>query len=407
MTFPFVSRLVLRNYKSIAACDVTLGPLTFLVGPNGAGKSNLLDGLRLVADGLNTPLDHAIRERGGIDAVRRKSTGHPHNFGIRLELRLSSGRRALYAFEVAAKSDGGFDIKEERCWIEGTLPLLERASPAAGFVVRRGEVVESTLPSPPSAFSDRLYLVNLSGIQEFRELYDALSSMRFYNLTQSAIREWQSPDPGRLLSRDGGNLASVFDRLERDAPESVLSLQEYLSKIVPDVRGVKALPLANKITLQFKQHVKGATAPWKFEASAMSDGTLRALGVLTALAQAKDTSRPVPLVAIEEPEAALHPAAAEVLFEALMEASAHAQVLVTSHSPDLLDHEAVEEGQLLAVTSESGVTLVGPISEVGRSALRDHLYSAGELLRMAQLEPDEATHRLTATQLELFASLSP
>lgn len=57
----FLTRVVLQNYKSIAACDVQLGPLTFLIGPNGAGKSNFLDALRFVTDSLRTSLEHALR----------------------------------------------------------------------------------------------------------------------------------------------------------------------------------------------------------------------------------------------------------------------------------------------------------------------------------------------------------
>jgi predicted ATPase len=61
---PFLTRVVLKNYKSIEACDVDLHSLTFLVGANGAGKSNFLDALRFVADALRTSLDHALREHG-------------------------------------------------------------------------------------------------------------------------------------------------------------------------------------------------------------------------------------------------------------------------------------------------------------------------------------------------------
>ena len=68
----FIKRVRLKNYKSIAYCDVELRPLIFLVGPNGAGKSNFLDALRLVTDGLRTTLDHALRERSGIKEVRRR-----------------------------------------------------------------------------------------------------------------------------------------------------------------------------------------------------------------------------------------------------------------------------------------------------------------------------------------------
>jgi ABC-type multidrug transport system ATPase subunit len=60
----FLKRVVLNNYKSIKECSVKLGPLTFLLGQNGAGKSNFLDALRLVAESLNTSLEHALRDRG-------------------------------------------------------------------------------------------------------------------------------------------------------------------------------------------------------------------------------------------------------------------------------------------------------------------------------------------------------
>ena len=60
----FVTRVVLKNYKSIAACSVRLRPLLFLVGQNGSGKSNFLDALRFVCESLNSSLDDALRERG-------------------------------------------------------------------------------------------------------------------------------------------------------------------------------------------------------------------------------------------------------------------------------------------------------------------------------------------------------
>src|SRR5271155_4792317 len=107
----FITRVSLRNYKSIAACDVMLRPLLFLVGPNGSGKSNFLDGLRFVADSLNTSLDHALRDRGGIKEVRRRSGGHPTHFGIRLEFRLADNTEGWYAFRVGARPQGGYEVQ--------------------------------------------------------------------------------------------------------------------------------------------------------------------------------------------------------------------------------------------------------------------------------------------------------
>ena len=72
----FDPRAILRSYTAHAGAspsvELTLGPLTFLVGPNGSGKSNFLDALRFVADALNTTLEQSLRDRGGIQSVRRR-----------------------------------------------------------------------------------------------------------------------------------------------------------------------------------------------------------------------------------------------------------------------------------------------------------------------------------------------
>ena len=107
----FLTKIILRNYKSIGYCDVNLGSLTYLVGGNGSGKSNFLDALQLVRDSLNSSLENAINERGGLNEVRRRSSGHPTHFGIRLEFILSSGKSGYFAFDVGALKDRGYEVK--------------------------------------------------------------------------------------------------------------------------------------------------------------------------------------------------------------------------------------------------------------------------------------------------------
>ncbi len=200
---PFVRRVTIKNYKSIAACTVDLSPLTFLVGPNGAGKSNFVDALRFGADALNTTLDQALRDRGGIQWVRRRSRGHPTHFGIGLELRLPDGREAGFGFKVAAERDGGFVVQQEECWIgDGSLFGGSGTQPAY-YVVAEGTLVKAS-PSIRAAFErDRLALIAVSGLFEFRPVYEALRRMAFYNLNPDRIRDLQDPDPGQMLARDG------------------------------------------------------------------------------------------------------------------------------------------------------------------------------------------------------------
>jgi predicted ATPase len=178
-------------------------------------------------------------------------------------------------------------------------------------------------------------------------------------------------------------------RLVLRSPQVKKVVEDYLEAVVPGIVGVdrRSVPGASLETLEFQQAV-GDHTPVRFYAQSMSDGTLRALGVLVAAFQ-RSGARPGPaLVGIEEPEAAVHPAAAAVLRDALSEASRSRQVLVTTHSPDLLDDPDLDPQSILAVDNVNGATRVAQPDGAGLSALKDRLSTAGELLRAGQLIPD-------------------
>jgi len=370
----------LRNYKSIGNCDVRLGPLTYLVGENGSGKSNFLDALHLVRDALSGSLDNALNERGGLSEVRRRSSGHPNHFGIRIEFSLKSGENGHYAFNVGALKERGYEVQAEECVIEGI-------GKGPYFKIDRGKVQATSEATFPSVTSDRLALVAASGLTAFRPVFDGLTAMGFYNLNPKLMRELQKPQEGRLLKPAGENIASVIGHLERVAKGQLSIVQEYLQTVVPMVHGVERKQVGPMETLEFRQEMTGAKHPWRFLAQNMSDGTLRALGILVALFQGNRDYSPT-LVGIEEPETALHPAASAALREALARASEQTQIIVTSHSPDLLDETGLSADSFLAVVSEGGETRIAPLDEASRETMRQQLFSAGELLRLNQLAPD-------------------
>ena len=382
MSQPFIRRITIRNYKSIAACQIDLQFLTFLVGPNGSGKSNFLDALRFVSDSLKTSLDHALRDRGTIKEVRRRSGGHPNHFALRFDFTLPTGQTGHYGFRVGAKPAGAFEVQIEECRVFAADAL----GPEHYFSIRAGKLERCSISPAPASLADRLFLVAASGIPEFRPVFDALSRIEIYNLNPREIGAMQKPDPGEILRRDGSNAASVLQQLSEPARQQVSS---NLSRIVRGVTGVEAQTLGSQETIEFRQGVKGQNHPWRFLAASMSDGTLRALGILLAVFQASAESDAAPLlIGLEEPEMALHPAAASVVLAALREGARHRQILVTSHSPDLIDNPDIPTNSLLAVENDDGLTRIGPIDEANRSVLRDGLFTAGELLRQNQLAPD-------------------
>ena len=381
----FITRVALKNYKSIAACDVQLRPLMFLVGPNGAGKSNFLDSLRFVADALGSSLDHAIRDRGRIDDVHRRSGERPKYFSICLDFTLSEGFTGHYAFRINDLTRGKYKVQTEECVLRST----QHDTQEDYFYVKNGTVTKTNMEVAPAAAKDRLYLVNASGLKEFRPVYEAFSRMGFYSLNLDKIKDLQAPDPGDLLTRDGSNLASVFKQL---SPSVKGRIKEYLAAIVPSVDKIEARKYGPKEALVFTQNVTRSEDPQRFLANNMSDGTLRALGILVALFQGNyDPKKRVLLVGIEEPESALHPAAAGVLLDALREAADKTQIIITSHSPDLLDDKDLAVESILAVEARNGTTTIAHVHEAGRSAVHDRLYTTGELLRLNQLQPDLAS----------------
>jgi predicted ATPase len=378
---PFLHRVAIQDYKSIRRCEVELGSLTFLVGRNGSGKSNFLDALRFVADGLRASLDQAVRSRVSIYDITRRGPGR--TFWILLQLWSPDQLIITYDFVILAHSPGSFEVVAEELQID-----LESGEPLAYYAVESGSVVRSSMENPPAAYADRLYLVSASGLPEFRPAYDALSSMAFYDFSPEAMRRFQAPDTGELLRRDGSNIASVIGRIGNEQPQILERITQYMGAILPGLEKIERVALGPVETLKFKQMAGEPLAPHEFFLWNMSDGTLRALGSLVAAFQFAGREKTAGLIGIEEPENSLHPAATAALMDALREAATRTQILITSHSPDLLDQLDLDNEVLLAVSSTEGITKIAPIDQASLKIIKDHLYSAGELLRQDQLEPD-------------------
>ncbi|HYI09002.1 MAG TPA: AAA family ATPase [Thermoanaerobaculia bacterium] len=375
-----VERVSLRSYRSIGECDVALRPLTVIVGRNGSGKSNFLGSLHFLSDALSSSLEHAIRARGGIKAITHKRQGPP----LRIEV---SFRATQHSITYLLELDKGLVTREE---------LMIRNPDGSQFAryVRSGRKLvahteEGRLEPVPAVLHDRLVLVALSGMPQFRGAFDLLSSMRFYRLNPESMRVLQDPDEGEVLRSDGSNIASVWRRLRTHEPELARRLTQYLNVIVPEIQSVHPFDLGTKETLHFHQRSGGRELT--FAASDVSDGTLRVFGALVASRQGHGRAT---LVAIEEPETALHPGAIAALMDALHEASMDTQIIVTSHSPDVLDHVDMESDTLLVTDMIDANTTIAGVDFAGAEAMRRQLYTAGELLRMDQLHPLEvATQR--------------
>lgn len=387
----FLTRIAIHDYRSIGECDIEPQQFTVLVGRNGGGKSNFLDALRLVADSVSTTLRQALYIRGGLGEVIRLKGHGPKQFAMRLDFELE-GSSVCLAFTVARGESGKICVQREDCLVRPRDPLGK----VNYYSVRSGRVAKSSIPYAPVAAPDNLYLSRASSANEFRPVFDALSEVGIYNLNPTAIRELQSPDPGWLLRGDGGNAATLLQTLEKGPDGEMWRIEAYLNHVVPGLVGIAHRSIGPKHAIEFTQKVSGSEEPQRFLASDMSDGTIRALGLLIALFQKSgdDSARPR-LIGVEDPEVTIHPSIAEVLVDCMLDAACTSQVIVTSHQHELLNGTDIPNDSILVADAEGGESRIGPLGEVDRSILSESQFTAGELLRIdqLQLQPVEAEQR--------------
>jgi predicted ATPase len=385
-----ITHLSVRQYKSIESLRCELGPLTILVGRNGVGKSNIIDALAFVGDALRDNLDLAIRQRGGINQVRRKSSSKPTVPVIKVGLRLPHGAVAHYMFRLGVVKDAGFKVQEELCEVRDIGNRI-----IARFHRRDGMGFEWSFheTKPPVLVADRLLLNSVSNYPGFDMVYAALVRTAFHNFNPEVMKREQPPEASTFLNRDGSNLASVVKHLSQTDESRLERVTEYLRAIGVPVRRVSHKQAGSLETIEVLQDRGEGNRPANFDAISLSDGTIRALGMLLSLqslARQGESEGPT-LIGIEEPETALHPAAVGALMDALLEGARTTKLIMTCHSPDLLEHPNVQADMLRVVLLTDSGTKVGRVAPQKAQLLKDHLATAGELLRLDQLEPDEET----------------
>jgi predicted ATPase len=396
----FLRRVRIEGYKSIAFCDVALQPLTILVGRNSSGKSNFLDALAFLRDVLAGGTDEAVRLHGGRKAILPRA-GRSSVVSIAVEAGYQNevtqeSFSANYEVSVKLPNRARPVVLTEQIRIKTT-----REAEVIGFD-RRGERVRwvgfpnEGLPAwIDRSPADRLMLGIYGGIP-FMDLSLRLLFSGFYNFSPEAIRELREPTPGSMLERNGRNLASVIESI-REVDKDVHSrIQAYLSSIVDEIEGFRIVHYGEYETIRFVLRADGGK-PLAFDAASMSDGTLRALAALVAAFQIQSPSGPS-VVGIEEPETALHPAAMRALVDALDEATGRSQILLTTHSADLLADRSLNASQVLVVRNREGQTQITPVDAASREILEKGLYSLADLQRQDLLDLDEKDLRRQAVE---------
>ncbi|WP_257458399.1 N-6 DNA methylase [Archangium lipolyticum] len=376
-------RIELKNYRSIAEASVELAPFTVVVGPNGSGKSNFADAFVFARD-VATDAETAVERRGGLVGLRRWQPGEDADLSV--DIRSATSRAGLdtdylrHQFTIRSGGARGWSFRGE------TIELFSRGEPVFrlertpdGVEIEPERLAESVgrIPKLSETASAMVFARQMALLSRRA----ALRNVTRIRLNPDSMRQPQSATENTRLEESGSNIAVAFRSLDATGQERVVTAMQ---RIVPGLLRMFVESFDRFLLLRFEQQ-QAAGQVARFSTSEMSEGALRALGILVATQQmARDE-----LLIIEEPEVAIHVGAAQLLFDVLKDASTQGSVLITTHSADLLD--AAREEEILVCSYRDGVTQVGPLASVQREVVRQGLFTVAELMRSEPLriEGDE------------------
>lgn len=362
---PMIEALSIRGFRSLADINLTdLTPATVLIGPNGAGKSNILRFLYL--------LPYMVARRHLARFVERYGGASDQLFGgsdatdqIQAEITLKSGTiRYDYRFTLEYAYPDRLIFGEEAFRRRAGKGCKDTKWHDLGSAHREANLV---LAAQSNEFPHLDKTAAAAIVQVLRQCM----VFQFHNTDyRSAIRRDTHVRPYSKLRFDGGNLAAVLYRMEREDRKRYERICQYIRRILPGFDQFDIVEHEGKVAIQWLSD----RSDYGIGAHLTSDGSLRTFALVTLL---NCTPEMLPdVVLLDEPELGLHPAAVTLIGSMIQSLALQKQVIVATQSPLLVDLFSLEQTRILEL--KHGRTEIREIDPAEYAQWLDD-YSTGEL----------------------------
>lgn len=351
-----LEKLTIRNFKSIREQSLVLDPLNVFIGGNGAGKSNLVEVFRFLREIVAQNLAGYTATKGGADNLLY--FGRKTSPEMELFLEFSEGNTSnAYRVKLRGTDEDGLIIWEETAYYHD----------------------KSRYPKKPfdkhvASADKESKLKNVDHICA-RQVLSDLESYRVYHFHDTSdtapVKSTCDVEDNRYLRSQAENLAAFLYWLQEKKQDHFANIQDTVKQIAPFFDGFRLAPSRlNEAKIRIEWKERGSDA--YFNASSLSDGTLRFICLATLLLQPKLPA----VVLLDEPELGLHPAAVTLLADLLASAATRTQVIVATQSVTLVNQ--FEPNQVWTVDRTDKQSLFRHLGREDMSAWLDD-YALGEL----------------------------
>lgn len=340
-----LTKITIKGFKSISfdhPIELEVGDVNILLGANGSGKSNIISFFKMVGYMMS----------GGLQQFIAKS-GTNQKF-------LYYGAKKTPTLSAEIRFDGNNSYDIYRFYLTNAVP--NRLIVSSEEIEWEGTNEESSRKIQLKSDFNESALVHHKG-KVSNIVWDILSGCKVYQFSDSSaespMRQASPKDSANYLQSEANNLASFLLFLKNNYNESYERIVSYIREVVPQFKDFYLEPDNGYVSLKW---IDTSVNDYVLSADQFSDGSIRFIALATLLLQPEETMPRV--IIIDEPELGLHPYAIEQLTEMIKDASLHAQIIVATQSPALIDGFSANDVTIVERDEDAQCTIAKKLNEV-------------------------------------------